>query len=219
MCGTPAPTTGFCDDPGPSGTPTATPTRGGSTPTNTPTGARPTATNTPTPPGRTPTSTRAGAATPTATRTGAATPTVTATPTGAATPTATPTQTPPAGNTATATPTTGGGGFYFTLHGSRVPAVSVGLSGMSYGPMHLTLGDDQSRFCTTAGKHPAVFVDVVNRPPVGVFGDNTTAQVGIANIPAATQAGTYDLLVQTFAPCSASAPTMLRFPRAVTYTP
>ncbi|MDX2167266.1 MAG: hypothetical protein SF182_09390 [Deltaproteobacteria bacterium] len=231
VCGTPAPTTNFCEDtPGP-GTPTATATRtpsgAASTPTNTPTVAGPTPTHTPTIAGPTPTNTRTGAITATATPT-RPTPTVTVTPTGAATPTDTPTPTPP-GATPTATPTVpgatptatptggGGGGFYFTDHGSKVTNIKVTLAGMSYGPMHLDLHDDQSRFCTTAGKHPAMFVDVGSHPPVGVFGDNAADLVGIANIPAAPQAGTYDLLIQTFTPCSASAPTLLRMPGAVTY--
>jgi hypothetical protein len=49
-----------------------------------------------------------------------------------------------------------------------------------------------------------------------VFPDPTTDKLGIANIPAAA-AGTSDLLIQTFVPCSATQPTILRMPGAITY--
>jgi hypothetical protein len=87
---------------------------------------------------------------------------------------------------------------------------------MTYAPMQLDLRDGQARFCTTPGKVPVMNVDAGGKPPVGVFPDLTADQVGIANIPAAA-AGTYGLLIQTFGPCSAAQPTILRMPGAITY--
>ena len=46
--------------------------------------------------------------------------------------------------------------------------------------------------------------------------DLTADQLGIANIPAAA-ADTDNLLIQTFVPCNAAQPTILRMPGAITY--
>lgn len=204
LCATPRPAMAgdFCDDAGtPTATATGTGSSGGPTPTVTATRAGPVPTSTRTG-GATPTPTPSAGATRSATPTGGSSPTATATVTGAHTPTATP---------------IGGGGLSFTLHGQMVATVMVPLGGMSYPSGHLVLDDGQARFCTVAGKHPVLTIDTPTHPIVGVFDGNTTGEVGIANIPAAPQAGTYDLLIQTFVPCSASAPTTLRMPGAVTY--
>ncbi|MDX2167265.1 MAG: hypothetical protein SF182_09385 [Deltaproteobacteria bacterium] len=200
----------FCDDAPVVGTPTAT-----ATPTPTPSGGGSTPTNTPQGGGSTPTNTRTGGATATATPTGGTTGTATVTPTGLATPTNTPT--PTGGFTPSATPTGGIGGLVFNNHGARVPNLQVPLGGMSYAPMHLDLLDGQSRFCIDAGKRPVLTIDAGTMPIVGVFPANDADLVGIANIPAGPPAGTYDLLIQTFVPCTASAPTVLRMPGAITY--
>jgi cell surface hyaluronidase len=207
LCPTPRPAmpTDFCDD-GPAGTRTPTvtptPTATGPTPTNTPTftpfGFPATSTRTPTAGGATPTNT--GGSTPTPTASG---PTATVTPT-QITPTVTPTKTPRSG------------GLSFNMHGQMSTNVTVPLAGMTYAPMQLDLQDGQGRFCTDPGKFPGLNVDVGSKPSVGVFPDLTEDQLGIANIPAAA-AGTYDLLISTFIPCSATQPTILRMPGAITY--
>lgn len=206
LCALPRPAvpTDFCDDPGSAGPPTATASltpSGGAPPINTPTGGG----------GATPTNTRTGGATPSATPSGGATGTATVTPTGLVTPTPTPTAT--AGLTPTPTP---GGGLRFTLQGEHVNNISVPLAGLGYPPNQLDLHDGQARFCTTPGKQPLLAVDVASKPIVGVFPDNTPDLAGIANIPLGP-AGTYDLLIQTFVPCSAAQPTTLRMSDAITY--
>ena len=211
LCGAPRPVVpgDFCSDPGTPGTPTATrtntPAGMGATPTSTATGGA-----TPT---RTPT--RTTAATATATRSGGAT--ATATTTGLTTPTPTPSITPtPVGATPTVTPTSGGG-LSWSLNGSSVANITIPQGGMSYPPGMLDLIDGQNRFCTTAGIFPVLTIDTTNNPPIGVFPMNTTGRVGIGNIPGVPQPGTYDVLIQTRVPCSASQPMTLRFSGAITY--
>src|SRR5262249_6192375 len=129
VCGTPAPTTNFCDDPGPSGTPTATAAR----------------TNTPTPTGGTPASTPTRRATPTNTAT-RATPGPRRQPrSGGATgpgraPGRAPRTPPPStprrrgGGTPTATisPSPPAGALIWVVAGSPTPNVGVPKAGMNY---------------------------------------------------------------------------------------
>jgi cell surface hyaluronidase len=142
VCGTPAPTSNFCDDPGPAGTPTATATA---------THMGPTPTRTNTPMGGAPTPTNAGtrAATATVTRTGLVTRTVTATGT-------TPTVTPTPSMTPTVTATPGGSGLSWRLNGTPTANITVPQAGMTYQMGMLTLVDGQNRFCTAGSPYKRV---------------------------------------------------------------
>jgi len=225
-CGTPRPAVAgdFCQDGGPTRTPTAmltpTPTSMGGTPTRTPTGP---SASTPT---RTPTGMSPG--TPTATPTGprptntptqnVPSPTPTRTPS-VGQPTATPTLTPAM---PTPTPTTGGGsGLSWMMSGMSSTSIRLPRGGMSYGPDQLILKDAQSRFCT-GNLQPIIEVDFGNgsTAPIGFFGMGlTTSQVSIANIPGAPSAGARDVLVHTRGPgCQGGMqPTIIRMPGAVVY--
>jgi hypothetical protein len=101
------------------------------------------------------------------------------------------------------------------MHGQTVTNVTLPLAGMTYAPMDLDQRDGQARFCTAPRKFPGLNVDA-GGPPVGVFPELTADQLGIADIPAAA-AGTDDLLIQTYVPCGAAQPTILRMPGAITY--
>ena len=204
LCPAPRPAmpSDFCEN-GPPGTSTATATPTGASGTPTPTNTRfgfP----------ATPTNTRPGAALATSAASDGATATVapntTAAPSGLVTPT--PTPTPHLHRVAAAS--------RGNVYGLPVTNVTAPLAGMTYAPMDLDLRDGQARFCTAPGKFPGLNVDAGGKTPVGVFPDLTTDQLGIANIPAAP-AGTYDLLIQTYVPCSAAQPTILRMPGAITY--
>jgi hypothetical protein len=103
------------------------------------------------------------------------------------------------------------------LNGTPTANITIPQAGMSYQPGMLYLVDGQNRFCTMDGKRPVLTVQPSNGV-IGVFGDNTTGQVGISNIPMG-QPGTHAVTVQTFVPCSAAAPTMLPpFSGAITYS-
>jgi hypothetical protein len=211
LCGaprTPVPSD-YCVDPGrptptPAATASSTPTGGAGTATATGTGhATPTITPTRGTPSATATATATGGRTASATMTGTVSPTPSISPTPSVSPT------PPAGS------------LVWVLNGSQTGNISIPLNGMSYPPNALVLRDPQSRFCTQAGLQPVVTVDFGggNSGIVGVFPDNTTQTVGIANIPTAPSAGTYDLLVQTRIGCQAGGDlTILRMTGAITYT-
>ncbi|MGE0520781.1 MAG: thaumatin family protein [Candidatus Binatia bacterium] len=146
---------------------------------------------------------------PTATATSAAS---TATATGAA---ATPS---PTDAVPTATPTAGGGSALSWIeNGGMTASVSVPLAGMSYTGSALLLNDADGRFCLSSGKQPVVSVDLGpgNQPIAGAV-VTSSSQLTIANIPAATAAGTYDVLIEVFANCG-DTQTTLTMEDAVTY--
>jgi hypothetical protein len=184
-----------------------------------------TATRTPTGVVATPTRTLTGQATPTNTSTRAPTATATVAQTGLATSTATATGNTPTATpriTPTVTPTPGGSGLSWLVNGSPATTVSVPQNGMGFAQGAVILVDSQMRFCSEESLRPVLNVDVVNNPVVGAFPVSMTSQpashVGIANIPAAPQPGTVDLLVHTRLGCQpGTQPTILRFPGAITY--
>ncbi len=197
----------FCG--GTPGTPTVTAT-------STPMGPTPTITNTPMGGAPTPTNTPTVASTATATATGGAT--ATATPTGMATPTITISPTP------TVTPTPGGGGgFSWLIDGNPMPmtTVNVPLSGKGFAEGALVLVDSQMRFCTGAGLQPTLRVGTSSGPILGVFPSGNTAEKQVvAAIPAGSQAGATDLVIQTRLDCmGGTQPTDLVFSGAITYSP
>jgi len=156
----------------------------------------------------TPTPTATAAVPPTATATASVPPILTAT--------ATATLAVPTG-TATATATAGTATLTWIDDGAASTSITVPLGGMSYtASTPLLLNDSGLRFCTTSGRQPIVAVD---------FGGGTTAiigattlsssQVNVANLPAATSAGTYDVVIQTNPDCGAQI--LLTMADAITY--
>jgi hypothetical protein len=209
LCGEPRKqmSSDFCG--GTPGTPTvtATSTPVGPTPTNTPMGGGPTATST---------ATHVATVTATATATGQITPTPT--PTGMATPTVTPTPTISPTPTVTQTPG-GGGGFSWTVNMTPgATTVNVPLAGTGYAQGNLVLVDGQMRFCTEAGLQPILRVGTSSGPIVGVFPGGTKGAQTIAAIPAGSQAGKVDLVIETRPNCQGgSMPEFLPFTGAITY--
>jgi hypothetical protein len=91
------------------------------------------------------------------------------------------------------------------------------LAGQSYTAGALTLNDSQARFCLAAGKQPIAMVNLAvgNQPIIGAP-PASTSQLDIANIPAASVAATYDVLIQTYPNCG-DTPTVLTMPGAIQY--
>ncbi len=146
--------------------------------------------------------------TPTATGTSAVPPTVTAT--------ATATLAIPTG-TATATATAGSATLTWIDDGASSTSITIPQAGMSYtATAPLLLNDAQMRFCTTSGLQPIASVDF-GGGTTAIIGATTlsTSQINVANVPAATTPGTYDVLIQTNPDCGSM--TTLTMRGAITY--
>jgi hypothetical protein len=88
---------------------------------------------------------------------------------------------------------------------------------MGYPPDKLFLVDSRSRFCTTVGLQPSLYVGASDHP-IGVF-SNTAGRVGIAHIPAGSQ-GPAGVVIETRPGCRGGVePDRLPFPGAITYGP
>src|SRR5262249_10612738 len=112
----------------------------------------------------------------------------------------------------------------------RINNIGSPLAGFTFvfpyqgGKPSLDLEDSAGRFCTQPGLAPRVYLDLdpsdcENQCPIGVFPQDSTSVIHIANLPALHRAaGTFDVLIDTVLGCEGGQPpTQLRMPAAVTY--
>jgi len=114
-------------------------------------------------------------------------------------------------------------GFSWNADGVGQTTLTLGLGGVSIpgnDPGRLVLLDADERFCTSLP--PGLSLDSSQAScsascTIGIFPNNTTGAVQIANVPAVTAPATVDLLVSTFENCDGAKPVTLRMPGAITF--
>ena len=124
----------------------------------------------------------------------------------------------PTGPTPTQTPATSPA-LVWVLKGTPIPALNniCFEAGQTYTQGDLFLQDLGSRFCTASGLGPVLTVAAPTPQTIGVYPSTTSSEVGIADIPPVSSAGTYDVVIQTFAQCTPGPPITIAMPAAIAF--